>query len=64
MRRKSRSLIFYLSFAECDCFLPGSIGSECDDATGQCNCTEGARGLKCDSCGDFYFNLTDGCQRE
>ena len=45
----------------CTCYAPGSVGMSCNQTTGQCQCTGGAEGLKCDVCKDFYFNVTTGC---
>ena len=43
-----------LSFTACNC-SELSISEECDAVTGQCQCQEGAIGIKCDDCAFGYF---------
>ena len=53
-------LINYILVA-CDCG-DGAINGSCHLTTGQCYCNNNVLGLKCDSCSDYYHQLTSsGC---
>ena len=47
----------------CDCNPAGSIDSECNDMTGQCQCKANVDpsipDLKCSQCRDNFFNLSE-----
>ena len=47
-----RVLMVYLLLlmVACNCNSAGSLGEECDQKSGQCQCKSGVTGLKCDKC--------------
>ncbi|XP_050482872.1 laminin subunit alpha-1 isoform X2 [Bombus huntii] len=46
---------------ECDCDV-GALDEICDPVTGECRCTEGVLGFRCDHCDiDHYGLSTEGC---
>ncbi|GAU93347.1 hypothetical protein RvY_05301 [Ramazzottius varieornatus] len=49
---------------ECQCYLSGSLSSQCDEH-GQCQCRDGVGGKRCDVCSDSWDELMEdiGCQR-
>ena len=47
-------LHLHLSYTACGC-SELSVSGECDIVSGQCQCQEGAIGLKCDDCAFGYF---------
>ena len=53
-------------FSPCLCNVNGSLGIQCDNLSGQCQCKPNAMGKICDSCKQGTFNLVgtnpDGCQ--
>lgn len=54
-----------LECATCDCHHNGSGSAICDPENGQCLCKPNVVGLKCESCEEFYFGLTEeGCDGE
>ncbi|KFO25414.1 Usherin [Fukomys damarensis] len=47
----------------CQCNLQGSVNKVCDPFSGQCDCKDGARGLRCDTCRENYYGLgATGCK--
>jgi len=42
--------LHYCFCAACDCDVQGSMSSQCDRRTGQCQCAPGVTGAKCDRC--------------
>ena len=46
---------FFL-FSECLCIPDGSIGIECTEVDGKCDCKENVTGDKCHECKAGYFN--------
>ncbi|XP_043600424.1 laminin subunit alpha-1 isoform X4 [Bombus pyrosoma] len=47
---------------ECDCDV-GALDEICDPVTGECRCTEGVLGFRCDHCDiDHYGLSTEGCK--
>ena len=58
--------IFKTIFPACECNTNGTANGDdtCDQATGQCNCTENVEGLKCDTCSDGYYDFDSGCSGE
>lgn len=49
-------------FAECDCFLDGTIGAldTCNSKSGQCPCKPAVKGRSCSECKDGSFDLYGG----
>ena len=47
----------------CNCDSAGSLSTNCDQETGQCECKKGVGGRTCDKCapGHFRFSL-NGCE--
>lgn len=44
-------------FQACDCSLVGSSGTQCHPVSGQCSCSAGHFGQKCDRCPPGYFDF-------
>lgn len=49
-------------FPACDCDPRGISSQQCHRATGQCTCTEGAYGPRCDTCARGYQGEFPACQ--
>ncbi|OTF74739.1 hypothetical protein BLA29_005552, partial [Euroglyphus maynei] len=45
----------------CNCDLQGSISSQCNPTTGQCECKPNYTGVRCDHCAPGYGNIELGC---
>jgi hypothetical protein len=50
------SLIYLMSFIECNCDGDGSLDGKCDDA-GKCSCKTGFDGVKCNACAKKFFGF-------
>ena len=49
---------------DCGCDPIGSIGPECNQTTGVCECQYGVDGDKCDACAPSFWDLTEtGCKK-
>ncbi|KAK6016402.1 laminin EGF-like protein, partial [Ostertagia ostertagi] len=51
----------HLIAAACGCSAFGSSRSDCEQSTGRCECSRGARGKTCDRCMDDYVMTASGC---
>lgn len=51
-----------LGCKSCDCHMLGSVSSECNTDTGQCQCKESVVGRRCDQCAERFAGLDElGC---
>ena len=46
--------------AACGCDTTGSIGTECDQFSGQCSCNTGYIDITCNSCATNYYRTSSG----
>ncbi|KAI6652285.1 Laminin beta/gamma [Oopsacas minuta] len=44
----------------CDCHPFGSITTECDTVTGQCDCRDNTQSQTCNECKDGFYNIMSG----
>ena len=51
----------HLFLLACECNEEGSVGIECDEASGKCTCKENVIGDKCTQCATEFWGFSD-CQ--
>ena len=52
---------FCIFLSACECNEEGSVGIECDEASGKCTCKENIIGDKCTQCATEFWGFSD-CQ--
>ncbi|KAH9420223.1 Laminin subunit alpha-2 [Dermatophagoides pteronyssinus] len=45
----------------CNCDIQGSVSTQCNPTTGQCECKPNYTGVRCDHCAPGYGNIELGC---